>query len=75
MPGSRSTFPARAGSTSIRRAAAVGNQESRPRRGRARAARGDSPARHVDRAASDHLAMKVAVKVIAEAEADTGMGR
>jgi transglutaminase-like putative cysteine protease len=26
-------------------------------------------------AASDHLAMKVAVKVLAEADADTGMGR
>ena len=63
MPGSRSMFPARAGSTSIRRAAWSGNQNL------VRVAVVHEPCEAIPLqgtwigTASDHLAMKVAVKV------------
>ena len=74
MPGFRSMFPDQAGWTSIHRAALSGIRTScglrscasRARRSRCRAWIGT---------ASDHLAMKVAVKVVAAADADAGRGQ
>ena len=75
MPGFRFTFPDQAGWTSIRRAALSGIQDL------VRVAVVREPREAIPLqgtwigTASDHLAMKVAVKVVAAADAEAGRGQ